>query len=239
MNKEWSLFQYGIRIIFIGILSAIVAIICGKKGIEKLKACQLMNSGKYDQPIDLDLLERWHRKWNSLHGAGDSAFADMFIKVYKETAIKSIINKNKNFVFKFLFIGIMMFFLLSFTLYGIWNMQNNEMILNGMVENGFLLLIFLLALFIIAKWLDVKKYQETWARHYYHMFLLDYEISLFLNRLDIYDNESPETEENIHQIFKKRFFEIEKGNAERFLHNMDKKELQLLDGIRNLTGKSD
>lgn len=132
-----------------------------------------------------------------------------------------------------------MFFLLSFTLYGIWNMQNNEMILNGMVENGFLLLIFLLALFIIAKWLDVKKYQETWARHYYHMFLLDYEISLFLNRLDIYDNESPETEENIHQIFKKRFFEIEKGNAERFLHNMDKKELQLLDGIRNLIGKSD
>ena len=105
MNKEWSLFQYGIRIIFIGILSAIVAIICGKKGIEKLKACQLMNSGKYDQPIDLDLLERWHRKWNSLHGAGDSAFADMFIKVYKEAAIKSIINKNKNFVFKFLFIG--------------------------------------------------------------------------------------------------------------------------------------
>lgn len=108
-----------------------------EKGIEKLKACQLMNSGKYDQPIDLDLLERWHRKWNSLHGAGDSAFADMFIKVYKEAAIKSIINKNKNFVFKFLFIGIMMFFLLSFTLYGIWNMQNNEMILNGMVENGF------------------------------------------------------------------------------------------------------
>lgn len=206
MKKEWSLVQYGIRIIFIGILLAIVAIICGKKGIEKLKACRLLNSGKYDQSIDLDLLERWQRKWNSLQGAGDSGFADMFIKVYKETAIKGIINKNKNFVFKFLFIGIMMFFLLSFTLYGIWNVRNNEMILNGMVENGFLLLIFLLALLIIAKWLDVKKYQETWARHYYHKFLLDYEISLFLNRLDIYDDKSPETEENIHQIFKKRFF---------------------------------
>ena len=31
MKKEWSLVQYGIRIIFIGILSAIVAIICGKR----------------------------------------------------------------------------------------------------------------------------------------------------------------------------------------------------------------
>ena len=95
MKKEWSLVQYGIRIIFIGILSAIVAIICGKKGIEKLKACQLLNGGKYDQSIDLDLLEQWHRKWNSLQGSGDSAFADMFIKVYKETAIKGIKTRIK------------------------------------------------------------------------------------------------------------------------------------------------
>lgn len=100
-----------------------------------------------------------------------------------------------------------------------------------------MLLIFLLALFIIAKWLDVKKYQETWARHYYHMFLLDYEISLFLNRLDIYDNESPETEENIHQIFKKRFLRLKREMLNDFCITWIKKNYSCLMGLGILPGR--
>lgn len=53
-----------------------------------------------------------------------------------------------------------------------------------LAENSILLITIILALNIISKWLDIKKYQETWVRHYNHLYRLQKEMMRYLYGLD-------------------------------------------------------
>lgn len=69
---------------------------------------------------------------------------------------------------------------------------------------------------VISKWLDVKKYQETWSRHSAHKYAIDMEMFKFIMRMDDYSH-----------IDRKKYFAINimktwDINQNKFIKNMKK-----------------
>lgn len=79
---------------------------------------------------------------------------------------------------------------------------------------------------ILNKWINVKRYQETWIRHSNHRHQLDMEILKFLEKLEEYSGLDFQ-EQKI--LFKKNIIAIWNGNQKKFEENMKNEEK--LDGI--------
>lgn len=245
-----ALRKSGIYAVFIGVLSIVAGIIAGEKGISQLKKSGLIQNHKNGKSnlntSDLieckkeekyPILEKWIKKWEQTANAEESDFAQFVKKVYRDVYSRYEKNKNKNFIFKYLFIGIMIIALSGFGIFCAYNIYNGGKIPYIIAENSFFLVMLILALTIISKWLDIKKYQETWVRHYYHLYLLNREMQLYLYGLEEYSADGKKTEKNINRIFMKRFFDIEDKNTNKFVDNMEKKEVRLGDGIKDILGK--
>ena len=82
--------------------------------------------------------------------------------------------------------------------------------------------------------IDIKKYQETWARHYNHLYRLQREMMRYLYGLDEYKVAQENTQGMANQAFMKKFFEIEDENAKKFVENMENKEIKITEGLRGI-----
>lgn len=122
----------------------------------------------------------------------------------------------------------------GFAVFFIFNTYDGEVLSYELAENSILLITIILALNIISKWLDIKKYQETWVRHYNHLYRLKKEMIKYLYGLDEYKVTKENTQEMANQAFMKKFFEIEDENAKKFVENMENKETKITEGLRGI-----
>ena len=74
--------------------------------------------------------------------------------------------------------------------------------------------------------MDIKKYQETWARHYFHHHLLNHEIIQYVYELGDYSNKN---DFDSKYIFINKFLAIENLNMEKFVANLENKEIRIGD----------
>lgn len=86
----------------------------------------------------------------------------------------------------------------------------------------------LLAAYLYAsvKAIEIKKYQETWARHQNSFFLMQAEMVKYCNRLSPYDKPY---KDDINKLFMERIMAVLEINNSKFVANMEDKEMQLSD----------
>ena len=85
----------------------------------------------------------------------------------------------------------------------------------------------LLAAYLYAsvKSIEVRKYQETWARHQNSFFLMQSEMVKYCNHLSPYDKPG----NDINGLFMERIMAVLEINNSKFVANMENKEMQLSD----------
>lgn len=81
---------------------------------------------------------------------------------------------------------------------------------------------------VISKWIDIKKYQETWGRHSTHVQRMENEMLTFYYGFSPYD--VPDRKD----IFIKNMQKIWAGNQDKFRDNIENKEKELMDTAQHL-----
>lgn len=248
-----ALMDYGLYSIFVAVLYFLSGIICGRKGHELMRSGNLLKSTQIPERIkeselegkiektyrqalskEDDWLPRWKKKWDQAAETEIKDFGNIFVGIYQDTDKLRRKNRSKNFIFKFLYIAVMILTLGGFAVFFIFNIYDGEVLSYELAENSILLITIILALNIISKWLDIKKYQETWVRHYNHFYRLKKEMIKYLYGLDEYKVTKENTQEMANQAFMKKFFEIEDENAKKFVENMENKETKMTEGLRGI-----
>ena len=80
-------------------------------------------------------------------------------------------------------------------------------------------------LYASVKRIEVRKYQETWARHQNSFFLMQSEMVKYCNHLSPYDKPG----DDINKMFMERIMAVLEINNSKFVANMENKEMQLSD----------
>lgn len=171
------------------------------------------------------ILKTWEDEWNNLPPLENKEYDEIFLAFFKDNydyiQYKKKTNKFKNFLWKDLFllilaVGTIIFLKEAFHFFII---EENSLIVTG--TGVVFLIVTLLSAVLIVKWIDVKKYQETWARHSLHKYLLEQEMLRFILNI-----------ENYNRVDKKRIFvvavqKIWEENQKKFTDNMTEKEKDL------------
>lgn len=174
------------------------------------------------------LFEEWKKLWEMEIGNNKlDTFFSLFSSVYWYVWYSKEINKYKNFRMKrvFLFIPIVGV-LMCFTCFVRNILCEGNSQLSDLMENSLLIISLILLIFfgiIISKWLDIKKYQETWARHSWHLHMMEVEMLRFIDHFEPYNNVDSRI------TFAERIIKIWDMNEEKFVHNMEDKEKGLMD----------
>ena len=200
--------------------------------------------------IQGSLFQCWQERWSdhTQRDLGDSLenhpeeelFFGTFKESYQTSIKKSEENRINNFKFKgwflnlfkawiciqsLLFIGAVCV-VLKIPLPFLINTALSDLVTLAML----LFILFATALLAINKWLNIKKFQEAWARHTYTMYQYQYLMLCYLDRLIFSDGSSFETRE----AFKLCAIHIMEKNIEKFTKNMEEKEKNLVEDLFSL-----
>lgn len=183
-----------------------------------------------------EILDQWTKQWSSLKY--DAFFKDLFTEVYEDVKWKERSNDQGNREYKNRFLNIhkrIFFLLLLLLLAGtILNFLNNYYEWFPWFHPGWAdvagvgAVCLMLAVWksaVTSKWIDIKKYQETWARHSLHRQQMENEMLLFCYSLPPYDD--PDRE----KIFMKHIFAMWTANHIKFINNIETKEKGLMDMV--------
>lgn len=181
--------------------------------------------------MNRDILKYWMDAWNN--SDGDVFFRECFKETYIDVLEKAEKSKNNNKRFKLCFLLVHVFCVIAFLIIFAsvtWRKECIEQRLH-ITWHWFdalclLVLFIVLAIWlgaVISKWIDIKKYQETWARHSTHKQLLDTEMLMYCYGLEPYD----QVDKN--RVFICRIMEIWTQNQNKFKDNMENKEKELMD----------
>ncbi|NBH14542.1 hypothetical protein D3Z36_10235 [Lachnospiraceae bacterium] len=172
-----------------------------------------------------NLYSAWKDKWSAETEEDKlEQFFFMFQPAYEYTLQAKEDNKTKNFCFKYLFIIFLVVFGVIYAAYFLYTLFcGNGAKALVLVESGFAFILLVLFSSILSKWLDVKKYQETWARHSWQLHMMEIEMMRFVSDMVPYNAENKRME------FAKNILEIWGKNQEKFVHNMEEKEKGLMD----------
>lgn len=176
------------------------------------------------------ILNKWKDQWCKEQGDENlHLFYELFQAVYSYTLYSMTDNKKKNGRYKKAFLLILIIGVLGIlgyiTLF-VYSFFYKKNALPALRENSLLMVSLILLIFlssIISKWLDIKKYQETWARHSWHLHMLETEMLRFISNIEPYNNS------NNKMIFAEKILKIWDMNQEKFVHNMEDKERTLTD----------
>lgn len=176
------------------------------------------------------LLIKWEKRWKEEEGAEElNSFFELFKTTYQYALYGKKYNKAKNIDYKKMFLGIMaigLVFYLFFCLKSLWLADDAAL---SLVKGGGSLLILVWLCSIVSKWVDIKKYQETWARHSWHLHAMNREMLKFICNIEPYDNGDRKV------VFAKNILEIWDKNQEKFVHNMEEKEKGLMEAFSQIS----
>lgn len=183
--------------------------------------------------------EEFEKEWRKNDNQEiDEIFIKSLKSDYDEICRKIKRNKRKNFQMKMLclipFCIITVLFIVIIIKYNMEVYSVSKSFSGFLKKANWTFPIYSTTIYVIAvimtrifnKWINVKKYQETWIRHSNHRHQLDIEILKFLEKLEDYDNLDRE-ERKI--LFKINIITIWNGNQKKFEENMKNEEK--LDGI--------
>lgn len=183
-----------------------------------------------------DLLLQWAQIWNEDTTAFHS-FSRFFITSYNKLIRSAEYNKNYNFAAKKLFLwhvrllAVLNAVVLAAYLlicFNIGQLHLNSGFLLA-IETAFLLFGFLV-LFPVARWIDVRKFQETWCRYRVFQLSVEEEMMKFIWHIPpYYKYNSPER----NQVkFMERVLSAEENNKQTFQNLLTQKEKNLMDGFK-------
>lgn len=177
------------------------------------------------------IFDQWKEEWNPNYETRErEPFYKLFKYDYEDTCKKIRRNKKNNFKMKFIsmlpFIILVILFLSGTLIYNIHILFSVKNFGEFLEKNNWSFSIFSTALYAVAiiltvvaaKWIDVKKYQETWIRHSNHKYFIDMEMYKFIERIDEYSG--MERREN----FKRNIMKTWDKNQKKFSENMKKEE---------------
>lgn len=168
------------------------------------------------------ILDMWINQWNMEQENRDlNFFLDLFVSVYEYTKYSMVDNKKKNEKYKKIYLLTLLGILVCMVFQGYRLFQSN-ITFPILIENGLYMVILLFLSGIVSKWIDIKKYQETWARHSLHIHKMDMEMLLFISKMAPYDDSQNKV------LFAERILKIWDMNEDKFVHNMENKEKELL-----------
>lgn len=172
------------------------------------------------------LLKHWEEKWKSEEGEHElNVFFEFYKEVYQSVERKNESNKEDNYWYKTWFLLILITGFAFYMWFLIYSFRQGQ---SSLASLGFVLMAFIWLETIISKWLDIKKYQETWARHSWNLHMMKREMLCFISQIEPYGNVADK------RIFVKRIVEIWDKNQEKFVHNMEEKEKGLMDVFENI-----
>lgn len=190
----------------------------------------------------LSILTWWSKIWNrNTCGAEctentnsgvspkDDLFFEKYNEIYSSVELNAKKNKKLNFRWKKRFVILLAIYSVALLIAGIlifqskanWNSVLFPVIVSALGGFGILL--------AVLKWLDVSRFQETWARHRWMKTLLDLEMVRFIEKIPPYSATISEDERKME--FRKRVLEIQQQNIEKFASNLESKEQRLGDGL--------
>lgn len=188
------------------------------------------------------LYSKWSDKWKTTRGAHSFlSFTESYAQSYKIAFVGSRRNQAHNFWRKAIFVrwlqvfcllqGILFIYAISAYIYcnllHKWADAFDPAIIAGF--EACLVVFGLIAAVASTKWIDVKKYQETWARHQYTLSMMDMEMMKYLDNLAPYDRGKTEKR---NREFAQQIFRIQELNIEKFAKNLEEHEKGLLDELR-------
>lgn len=171
-------------------------------------------------------LRMWKKKWLIHQSSFDASFIPIFTNVYIETDVKCGSNKTKNIITKIIYLLIAPLFLIALIILYVLYRMKIESARFIIIDVALVFVVFVIIIYLVSKWMDIKKYQETWARHYFHHHLLNHEIIQYVYELGDYSNKN---DFDSKYIFINRFLAIENLNMEKFVANLENKEIRIGD----------
>lgn len=171
-------------------------------------------------------LRMWKKKWLIHQSSFDASFIPIFTNVYIEADEKRGSNKTKNIRLKKIYLLIAPLFLIALIILYILYRRKIESARFIIIDVALVFIAFVIIIYVMSKWMDIKKYQETWARHYFHHHLLNHEIIQYVYELGDYSNKN---DFDSKYIFINRFLAIENLNMEKFVANLENKEIRIGD----------
>lgn len=209
-----------------GIFGSIFSFI--KRDVKIYKMLLYKRKQKKDSMQDI-IYKQWKEIWISTDKdqIKKDLFYPMFIENYRFVVKKINENRSKNFRFKRLFL--LIFFLIAVAL--VYVNVRLIFIKDNSVKAGLLQILagstgigtVVICASLIGKWMDIKKYQETWVRHSDHKYKLDREMFLYVHELEPYNTD------NRKLIFVNKIVEIWDENQKKFVENMENKEKPVMD----------
>lgn len=191
---------------------------------------------KENQKVDTqrkNVFEKWEEIWKEerqvLHIAeNEDVFGKLLKESYAYTVEKAKYNRMMNFVSKSVFLGISALGFLGMMV--LWNKYiAGERSLSTLLAGGLAILFVICIGSIISKWIDIRRYQETWARYSLHRHKIEREMLKYIEELEPYKKyclpgSKPRTEVFIENIIK-----VWDENQNSFVDNMVNKEKELMD----------
>lgn len=171
-------------------------------------------------------LRMWKKKWLIHQSSFDASFIPIFTNAYIEADEKCGSNRTKNIRMKIIYLLIAPLFLLALIILYILYRRKIESARFIIIDVALVFIAFVIIIYIVSKWMDIKKYQETWARHYFHHHLLNHEIIQYVYELGDYSNKN---DFDSKYIFINKFLAIENLNMEKFVANLENKEIRIGD----------
>lgn len=179
----------------------------------------------------------WKEEWEGLSDKeGRDYFYDRFNEMYGEILDKHDKNRKANFKYKIIFLVVFSLpptiaFLCE--LIGLIGITGSRCVISGEFKLFPLIVSMLVSGFlasVVAKWIDIKKYQETWVRHEYCKYRIEREMLKFISNQEEYHKK------NKKDIFMKNIWKISDLNQKTFIRNMTEREVGLYN-ILNLRVK--
>lgn len=178
------------------------------------------------------IIENWRSLWDKQ--GGDKDFENLLIEIWGETKEKEENNKKKNKNWKrgFLWVHLIgIVFILGWTVCFILspiNICSKTFVVKWpdfLAGAAFLSIMTIWASAVVSKYVDIKKYQETWVRHSTHRQKLEREMLLYTQALEPYTLHCI----NRKETFTENVIAILSGNQDKFANNMETKEKTLMD----------
>ena len=167
-----------------------------------------------------DILENWKKAWEEQNG--DDYIKGLVSEIFETVVEKEGDNKCKNIGFKLCFLGIHGIALFVTFVTEIFFACKGYSWSKIFGILAFYIVIAVWGSAVVSKWIDIKKYQETWARHSRHHHEMEREMLLFCYGMPPY-----ERLKNAKEAFINNMLRIWSDNQERFNVNMETKEKKL------------
>lgn len=195
---------------------------------------------KREKEAEKNIKDTWAKLWENVED-GKGVFRDWLLVVYNLTDQDIEWSRKRNFIYKgiYLLIAVVIYILLIIKpimteiydgkIKDLIQIEPNMMMCIGMV------LVLVIPLLILAKRIDIKKYQETWARKIKYKSAILTEMMKYICELSPYDCFGKEDQ------FISNILAHTEENVARFKENMETKEERLMSvrELRNIVKSED